>query len=711
MFVLRALLLTTLIWLVQAADNKIGYGGTFVQGHEGGLEGTVVVENSETLVIKDYVLADAGAPALYWWGSITDDLVSGFRISNEQVVEISDGGDLRIPLDTGKTPNDFSTVGLWCERFGVNFGQASLTADGDAASVKFTSDSASDSEVEGDAPSRTRPGAKKSNNIKPIFADEYLTARVYFFCVLGLFLLESLAHLPLYLSSHFNDGLPNSLPSRHSGLYLFFHMLFTLPSPMAKISNMAPIDLLRLTALIGLNILWGWNRNEYTSDFQLYGWLTLANGGLTLLMAARTNLFAIVARIPSTTLLFYHRWLGRITAIHASIHAIFLMISYVKSEQLANVVRTPRIQVGLMAWISLLLILITSLAFVRRRLFETFYYLHALFLLFVIGAFIHATRAAEFIVPGLALWGIDRLIRFTYNFRRIEVVAVTQHPGNLTKFRITGPRSHGPGQIAWIQIPAVSLINWHPFTIVSVPSSSSEAMVAIRGLGGYTKKVQSQAAEFGNKEMITVGSSSCLAPLKMRVDGPYGVGHLQWGRYPVIVIVAGGIGITPGITIACHIVDLARRMRGKVDVGQGWHVHILWVLKTAQYTTWFQEELAQLTAIAADPSIPMTFDLRIHVTGDKGSSLDVEKSNFEAGALTAEPGAHAMGPRSHIYSGRPDLKAYFQALRQQYLGLDAAVSACGPRSLIRSVRTAAVADQGHRDNRGAYYVEEEVFEF
>ena len=33
-------------------------------------------------------------------------------------------------LDAGKTPADFATVGLWCEKFNVKFGQAVLAASG-----------------------------------------------------------------------------------------------------------------------------------------------------------------------------------------------------------------------------------------------------------------------------------------------------------------------------------------------------------------------------------------------------------------------------------------------------------------------------------------------------------------------------------------------------------------------------------------------------
>jgi Electron transfer DM13 len=99
---------------------------------DGGLQGTVKVITPTTLVIAGFKLADASAPALYWWGSTDSNLKGGFRISNAQVKQVSTGEDLQVQLDAGKTVADFGTVGLWCEHFGVDFGQATLQPAGEA---------------------------------------------------------------------------------------------------------------------------------------------------------------------------------------------------------------------------------------------------------------------------------------------------------------------------------------------------------------------------------------------------------------------------------------------------------------------------------------------------------------------------------------------------------------------------------------------------
>ncbi|KAI9768412.1 MAG: hypothetical protein M1839_004109 [Geoglossum umbratile] len=111
------------------AAAKSGWTGK-LSSLDGGLQGTVKVLSPTSLVISNFQLGDAGAPALYWWGATDGNLKGGFRISNVQVKEVSTGKDLQVALDAGKTVADFATVGLWCERFGVDFGQATLQPGG-----------------------------------------------------------------------------------------------------------------------------------------------------------------------------------------------------------------------------------------------------------------------------------------------------------------------------------------------------------------------------------------------------------------------------------------------------------------------------------------------------------------------------------------------------------------------------------------------------
>lgn len=413
-------------------------------------------------------------------------------------------------------------------------------------------------------------------------------------------------------------------------------------------------------------------------------------------MAARNNLFAEIARIPSAVLLRYHRWIGLATFIHATLHCSLIIQHYVQTDQFYTAAQAPRIPVGIAAWISLCIIAITSIPKIfRRRWFEAFYYPHFFFLVFVAGALYHANKGPEFLLPGFGLWVIDRCIRFYNGFRNLKVKSVIHYSGSVTKFNITGVAPSRPGQIAWIQIPSVSFFNWHPFTIASAPGQN-ETTVAIRALDSWTREAQNfgegdTTAQSTINEIELQGNASTeVSYSKIRVDGPYGVGHLTWGARPVVVLVAGGIGITPGISIATHIVNQA--VAGIVPKHGSWHVHILWTVKNYDHISWFEAELKNLAAIATNQATPITLDITIHVTKD----MDEEDESVKFDGI------------GNIYRGRPDITKWFEDVRDARIGMDASVNLCGPAELVRSARIAA--------SRAScedilFHIEEETFEF
>jgi hypothetical protein len=132
-----SVLSTVAFALAVFAQSEVGWTGR-LSSLSGGLEGEVSVINSDTLVINNYELQDASAPALYWWGSTTTTLKDGFRISNMHITQTQTSPtNITIDLNAGKTASDFSTVGLYCEQFGVDFGQTTLsqTMGGSSSSV------------------------------------------------------------------------------------------------------------------------------------------------------------------------------------------------------------------------------------------------------------------------------------------------------------------------------------------------------------------------------------------------------------------------------------------------------------------------------------------------------------------------------------------------------------------------------------------------
>ncbi|KAL7787066.1 hypothetical protein V8C37DRAFT_391309 [Trichoderma ceciliae] len=158
-FFLSALALPTVI-----SAAKVGDSGT-LSSLDGGLGGVVSVASNSSLEVSQYKLADASAPQLYWWGSTSSDLSSGFRISNTHITTAATSDSLTIDLDAGHSPADFSTVGLWCEKFKTNFGEAELKANGAG-----TSDSSQSTTGAAAPASTTTTGAGSANSVGVMFA-------------------------------------------------------------------------------------------------------------------------------------------------------------------------------------------------------------------------------------------------------------------------------------------------------------------------------------------------------------------------------------------------------------------------------------------------------------------------------------------------------------------------------------------------------------
>ncbi|KAM7192561.1 ferredoxin reductase [Naviculisporaceae sp. PSN 640] len=563
-------------------------------------------------------------------------------------------------------------------------------------------------------------------NFRPVIGDQHTGARAYFLSVIAILFLESMIRIVPALTYHLisrRKQTPQRPPKPHLLPTVFFHKLLTQPSPLPILTNHAIATILRCLLFTGLNILFGWKRIRYTTDYQLYGWLTLANGGLALLLPTRTNLFSLVARIPSPILLAYHRWAGVAT--------------------LDTVLENERIRVGIVAWAALGVMFLTSVRFIRRRAFEVFYYVHFVFVVFVAGAFYHAADAAEFLVPGLALSGLDRAVRAWYsNVRNVEVTGMTHYSaGDVTKLRFEGKMlSPRPGQIVWVQVPGVSWLNWHPFTIIPFVYGESSASkgqteggtIAIRALGGYTRKVMGhllaakpEPGHHGNcndtedyrpNNLGDTNMTSVASSVKIRIDGPYGQGRLQYSNYPVIVLVAGGIGITPAINIATHLVNEAMRARQSRLASPSCppsinhdhqprphqYIHLLWAVKDVTHLSWFEEELSSLVALTQSKNLPLTLDVSLYVTNGGKDSIREEQ---ELGRMTYK----YQGP-GKVHPGRPNMTGWFQHVRASLrpgLG-DVAVNLCGPGPLVRSARKAALQVS---DKDVLFMVEQEEFEF
>lgn len=186
-------------------------------------------------------------------------------------------------------------------------------------------------------------------------------------------------------------------------------------------------------------------------------------------------------------------------------------------------------------------ILLTSLPPVRNRLFEFFYYVHIMFAASMVGcAFFHS--GALVVILASLFWGGDlitrKLVMACVRYpRKAKIGLLTESVVELS-FTKTKGFDYNPGQYVYLAVPELSIFQWHPFSISSSPHQET-VTIHIRKRGNWTKALYNLAEK---QEEVSV-----------LIEGPFGsLGvDLVSERYKMVMLLSGGIGVTPMQSI-CH---------------------------------------------------------------------------------------------------------------------------------------------------------------
>ncbi|MBM9535799.1 ferredoxin reductase family protein [Desulfobulbus alkaliphilus] len=128
---------------------------------------------------------------------------------------------------------------------------------------------------------------------------------------------------------------------------------------------------------------------------------------------------------------------------------------------------------------------------------------------------------------------------------RPHTVAAVEPAGRDTVRLCVRPRTgrafaYAPGQFAFIRIRSAGVRSEeHPFTIASSPQRPKELEFVIRLCGDWTRSI------------ATVQPGDQIS-----IDGPYGIfSHFRCNGHAELVMIAGGIGITPMLSMLRYMAD------------------------------------------------------------------------------------------------------------------------------------------------------------
>ncbi|XVF10507.1 hypothetical protein REPUB_Repub07fG0188900 [Reevesia pubescens] len=222
--------------------------------------------------------------------------------------------------------------------------------------------------------------------------------------------------------------------------------------------------------------------------------------------------------------------------------------------------------------------------FDRMTGFNAFWYSHHLFvivyvLLIIHGVFLYLvhiwyrkTTWMYLAVPVLLYAGERTLRFFRSGFYTVRLLKVAIYPGGVLTLQMSKPPQfrYRSGQYMFVQCPAVSPFEWHPFSITSAPGDDFLS-VHIRQLGDWTqelKRVFSEVCEppvAGKSGLLRADESTKKSLPKLLIDGPYGAPAQDYRKYDVLLLVGLGIGATPFISILKDLLNNIVKMEEQAD--------------------------------------------------------------------------------------------------------------------------------------------------
>ncbi|XP_057454671.1 ferric reduction oxidase 2-like isoform X2 [Lotus japonicus] len=254
--------------------------------------------------------------------------------------------------------------------------------------------------------------------------------------------------------------------------------------------------------------------------------------------------------LTSESCIKYHIWLGHVVMTLFTSHGICYIIYWAATTQISQMLKWDKVGVsnvaGEIALLAGLFLWVTTIPRIRTKVFELFFYAHHLYIIFMIFFIFHVgIPYASIMLPGFYLFLVDRFLRFLQSSSQVRLVSARVLPCEAVELNFS--KGHGltynPTSVMFINVPSISKMQWHPFTVSSNSNLEPEKLsVVIKSEGTWTQKLYQQL------------STSTIDRLGVSVEGPYGPASFNYLRHDTLMLVSGGSGITPFISIIRELI-------------------------------------------------------------------------------------------------------------------------------------------------------------
>lgn len=377
----------------------------------------------------------------------------------------------------------------------------------------------------------------------------------------------------------------------------------------------------------------------------------------------------LLLRTTAPHLNSYHRWIGRMIFLCVTIHLISWIRMLNKLGIWEQRKTDPMILFGLTAYTAITLMTVTGLPFIRKRFHNRLFYpLHVISFIAVFVCLLNHVRFTwTYIYPIIGCLVIDylarvcsfakwRMLTWRYPVRvqmvTSEVVRLEIPLNKMFWSAFTLQPHWEAGQFAVLNIPAIGVLQSHPFSIVSLPTHRDGTVgymsFFINATGSWTKRLKHMVETLDERETIDVW-----------LHGPYGT-FPNWSLYDHILLVCGSVGANYAIPIMEHLHRI--EWRGSL--------HLLWFVRSDAQLEQYDIETDMIT------SPPSNYQVDCIVTRERRAptvmlNLDGSKEQPRRTVRYGKSNARSL-VRSLLLTGHERMQMY--------------VGACGPESLLDAVK-------------------------
>uniref|UniRef100_A0A8C7DDK6 NADPH oxidase 1 n=1 Tax=Oncorhynchus kisutch TaxID=8019 RepID=A0A8C7DDK6_ONCKI len=378
---------------------------------------------------------------------------------------------------------------------------------------------------------------------------------------------------------------------------------------------------------------------------------------------------------------------------------------------------------GVIITLSLILIITSSMEVIRRSYFEVFWFTHHLFIVFFAGLVIHGAgrivrsqtttnplhnatfckdriddwgKIQECPVPQFAggfpqtwMWVIgpmilyvcERLLRFIRYMQTVKYRKIVIRPSKVLELQLVkNGFKMDVGQYVFLNCPAISQLEWHPFTMTSAPEEDFFS-VHIRSVGDWTQKLISIVEQMG-------------------VDGPFGTASEDVFDYEVAMLVGAGIGVTPFASILKSIWYKFKDSNPKLRTRK---IYFYWLCRETHAFEWFADLLQLLEREMEERGMGSFLTYKLYLTG-----WDQSHANHVMVHADADTDV-VTGLKQKTNYGRPNWDKEFEQVRKENPTSVVGTFLCGPAVLATVLSKKCVKYTDVDPRKTKFYFNKENF--